>query len=683
MTDQQLLDAIGDAKGIYVREAQTHREGTAKSGGNVRSLRKLWLIAAIIALMLVLVGCVAYVLSLKDMKLGEHTVTKESHYGPGWEVIEETQITWERISLQGFSGSPNLQAAQEWYVVMEENEANTTTDEGIPDSYASYGCRTWEMVDKLNDILESHALKLVSPGLSTSRAQYEILWDALKIAPVCKAGEGMTTEYGSGGFSPEGAFHLWVDISFDDEEEKWIYPISVTFFYSPKGYFGNRYTSVQELESFQEWEYTLPDGNKVLIAMNEEKALIFADREDAFLSLLFDTRAGIDHMTKEMVEKIVSVFDFSVCPQSLTEAEMAGWKEKVDSLNAKELEEYNQWKTQYQESLRKEGYADWVKEYLGENNTVSADLGFAFLDIDANGSEELLIGRDGYVINILIERDGKIEQLSDAYYYMYPCEDHKFVGAMGLGAGKEYYCKSHSNGESMLDAHIRYVPGHPEGEFWLYDAVRWNQHEVISREVFDDILHSYIRLPLRFIPLWEYPLDVAAAPSETFYTAKPEDCENYENKVRIRLTDMEERWSRWAYDLRDLDGNGQAEMIWREDDRYFVYTIADGTMCSYGLTGDMVTICEGGYVETVFCYGPVNRTYRYYRIQGDKVELVEYLRYDVDADPENPWSYSEDRTGQDTSMKPLSERQFNAIRESYSPMELDMKPITEYPLSDP
>ena len=59
MTNQQLLDMIGDARGDYLVETQRYREGQPQ----VKRLngKRIWLIAAIVALMLLLVGCaVAY-----------------------------------------------------------------------------------------------------------------------------------------------------------------------------------------------------------------------------------------------------------------------------------------------------------------------------------------------------------------------------------------------------------------------------------------------------------------------------------------------------------------------------------------------------------------------------------------------------------------------------------------------
>lgn len=75
MTRMYLLDAIGDVRGDFLLEARQLREGRTKKG--LRPRRKLLLIAAVIALSLLLVGCaVAYVLQLRDLTLG--TISREN-----------------------------------------------------------------------------------------------------------------------------------------------------------------------------------------------------------------------------------------------------------------------------------------------------------------------------------------------------------------------------------------------------------------------------------------------------------------------------------------------------------------------------------------------------------------------------------------------------------------------------
>ena len=70
MTSMELLELLGSVKDQYILEARD--ESDAKR----IPCRKAALIAAVIALTLLLVGCaVVYVLSMQEIKLGEQTVT--------------------------------------------------------------------------------------------------------------------------------------------------------------------------------------------------------------------------------------------------------------------------------------------------------------------------------------------------------------------------------------------------------------------------------------------------------------------------------------------------------------------------------------------------------------------------------------------------------------------------------
>ena len=183
-------------------------------------------------------------------------------------------------------------------------------------------------------------------------------------------------------------------------------------------------------------------------------------------------------------------------------------------------------------------------------------------------------------------------------------------------------------------------------------------YENITKEEFDGIMNSFVRVPIEFLPLTEYPLGEKVTLEQPDAYLFAENYESYEEKIRIRLTDQKERWSRWAYDIRDLDDDGQAEMIWREDDRYFIYTMVNEQVCWYSMIYDgTVTICEDGIVQAVTHYGPENYTIRFYRLNRGRIELVDYLRYDVDVDPENPWFRSPDLTGQDITLEPISEKE--------------------------
>ena len=687
MNANEILDMIGDARGSYVWDAQQVRSGNRIRTGRSLPIKKMWLIAAIIAMLLMLAGCaVVYVLSLQDLKIGENTVVEEEHYGPNWVVIKETEITRDIIFLQGLSDSPNQLATREWrdYLNSYEIDISAVSSEehqAIPDNYISYGCYTQDMMNKLDEISDKYGLNLLGNRTYIDRDDLEIMFDALKISGVCVEKEYAHTEYGSGHFCPEGTFGLCVNISLSDEVFDWPYLVMADFYYSRLGYFDDISIAVCELDSFQEWEYILADGSKALLALSKEDALILVERENAFLSVHFDSHRGVDYMTPEMVEKIADLFDFSVSPQSLSEAEQAEHNAKFESMKEQKYQEILRSQAEYEDSLKKEGYIEWIEETLESSYYDPVDLMYAFADIDGNGVNDLLIGRDGYCTAIYWEVDGNTQQFANAATILYLCENQTICYVLMPGETNYFFTKV-DNGTSQGVAHVDYIPGHPEGEYRKYSMEVWNAYDNITKEEFDNIMNSYVRVPLTFLPLTDYPLKEEVVYQYKDYVAYSEQYETYSEMIRVRLTDKEERWPRWAYDIRDLNGDGTEEMVWREDDRCYVYTICDGQVASYKMVSDgSITPCEDGIVEAVYHYGPVNRTYRYYRLEENRAVLVEYLRYDVDADPKNPWFRSPDLTGQDITLEAISEAEAMSILASYEPLEMDMKPIAEYPFA--
>lgn len=667
MKANDILDMIGDAKGTYVWDAQQFRNITVTR--RRMPAKKMWLIAAVIALTLLLVGCaVAYVLRLQDMKIGQYSVTREERYGPNWRVIEEQEKTVEVISVQGFADSPNQQAVKEARDYLESIDEEAVSD--------------WEKKEQVARIAEKHGLKMLSDGISVPYDQSQILLDALEFSGVCIDRPYAQVEYWAGIFHPEGTFNLVVDIQPDGEEMEWPYVIHADFQYYRKGYFKYYYAAVENLDRFQEWEYTMSDGGTALLAMGEEDALILAQREDGYFCVRFDSRTGIDRMTRELMEQIADLFDFSIQPHTLTQAEMDGVRAEVEALEEAAQQESLRFHAEYEASFKKESFAAWVRQTLEKTTEEGArDLGYAFYDIDGNGVDDLLIGRDGYCTAIYWEVEGEATLFSNAAVWLYPCEN-QVIGYGVFPGDTDYYFSKADNGVHQGLSHIQYLPGHPEGEYRQYDLTQWGVYTHITEEEFDGIYNSYQRIPLTLQPLTEYPLEtpVTFQTRENGLVADAYANESYEEKIRYRLTSPEEQWPRWSYDIRDLNGDGQEELIWQEDDRFSVYTMFDGTVSRYSMVSDgSLTICQDGIVEAVYHYGPVNKAYRYYRLEADRAVLVDYLRYDEDADPDNPWFRSPDLTGQDTTLQPISHQEAMTILANYEPLEVDLKPIEAYP----
>ncbi len=79
--------------------------------------------------------------------------------------------------------------------------ANDNNELGIPNPYyIPYGCYSWDMVDKLDEIVQKYDLKLLSPDVGCQYYESSVLFSSLGIDGVFHG----DVEYLSGYFYPEG-----------------------------------------------------------------------------------------------------------------------------------------------------------------------------------------------------------------------------------------------------------------------------------------------------------------------------------------------------------------------------------------------------------------------------------------------------------------------------------------------
>ena len=90
-------------------------------------------------------------------------------------------------------------------------------------------------------------------------------------------------------------------------------------------------------------------------------------------------------------------------------------------------------------------------------------------------------------------------------------------------------------------------------------------------------------------------------------------------------------------------------------------------------------ICNDGIVELVQNLPCGNRVHCYYRYEMGSGVMVDYLRYDGQKDPDNPWFRSSDASGLDISLEPITQAEFYTCRNTYAPVEPDLKPLTDFP----
>lgn len=308
------------------------------------SIRRPFLIAAIIALALLLVGCaVVYVLSMREIKLGEQTVTFDIFdYDPKTGEVHEGQesVQQQILTLAGLSGTPASNAAKEWYEFTETYDPDGEIKKAVwgnepefPEEYYTYHLYTQDMKDKLDEILDKYDLKLQGKRIEFQTPK--LLFQALGIENVLNPGADARMNVGSADYYENGELSLNFDITIPDEEKTQGY-----LYYLPKDCFIPD-TAVLTEGQWEEWNYTTAAGDEVLIIRAEESASawFFCDtgrytasmRLDIIRDMYEETVDGVpvakfELMTKEQLEQVADSIDFSLEPKLIE-----GWEALSDN----------------------------------------------------------------------------------------------------------------------------------------------------------------------------------------------------------------------------------------------------------------------------------------------------------------------------------------------------------------
>ena len=682
MNANEILDMIGDAKGTYLWETQKYRDGTA----GAKPLPRLWLVAAVIGLMLLLVGCtVAYVLRLQDLKVAEYRPTTPTVYDENGDVISlPTLAPRTQITLQG----ANQEALAEWNSFCQDYDpdgaivtANDNNELGIPNRYyIPYGCYSWEMVNKLDEIVQKYDLKLLSPDVGCQSYESSVLFSSLGIDGVFHG----DVEYLSGYFYPEGTFKI--ELLFRPDTDQWPYKDnSASYYYSVKEYFDPVYYEVADLENCTQWNYTRSDGRTVLLVMNDEQARIITDLQDALVTVSFASSkwdGGTKvQMTQSALEQISEQFDFSIQPHP---ADMT----KVDTLMEAAQAAYEAERAAAAENLYTKGYEQYIQQKLekaaAHSTRMRDGLFYALCDLNGDGVMELLSGGKASLWEILSMRDGKSYQYADcekisslAALQFTVCENHvlELERIRDNSAEIWYYFRAEAEG-------LTYLEGLEKNEDTWYSLpvspTEGPDAEVrteITEQQAQTIIASYV--PLETQPQWQQ-MKRYGEPVKPIPWTDP-----YAIYIAEALEWLEDA-GKLTYTLMDLNGDGIQELIARDtwtiragstEPVYAlsVHTIVDGKLVIVQGSHGMTDVCEGG----ILMYGEEDGThYEFYRMKGTELELIEMIyqdriqKYWVRAvEGENPQSSN------------CSEETARSYIAQYRPIELNMKPFSEYPFS--
>ena len=334
-------------------EIPTKAEKTEKKTNTRKLTRRPFLVAAIIAMMLLLVGCaIVYVLSMKEIHIGQQQTYQDvfeydPDTGEAIAYIGQETVTEEVLTLAGIQGSRNYLAAQEWFTFKQEYDPNHSIimqlqSEGrvpeFPAEYAAYNIYTQEMRDKLDEIVKKYDLKLI--GQTVPFRTEELVCKALGLEDIIVPGSDATMELDYAGYQECGNLNMDFRVTIPGDAKYADQKTSCHVYYMHKDAFTEDVIALGEMESWEEWNYTTASGEEVLIFRSPEdwRGYIFCDMPNYTVTLRYtfihelygndaDGNMYVDReiMTDQQIERLADTIDFSIEPQLIDD-----WENLID-----------------------------------------------------------------------------------------------------------------------------------------------------------------------------------------------------------------------------------------------------------------------------------------------------------------------------------------------------------------
>lgn len=326
MKGKNLLIGLNHISQKYIDEA----ENETLSKSSVRKyLRRPLLVAAVIALSLMLVGCgVVYVLKMQNMKIGEQEVTydvfdHDPDSGEAVAYVGKETATQQVLTLTGLKGTPGYQATQEWFefkkaydpdfAIMEAAEENPIE---YPEEYDGYYPYTQEMIDKIDEITEKYHLRLMGKGASLHGGR--LFYEESGVESLLVPGSKAEVSVESASIYDGGSMHIILFfMDMPEEEGQWPCRMTNSLFYSKKDCFNPYYTmEIGNEDNWKEWNYTTASGQDVLLLLSDGMGWIICDRADATIAIRILTNGEYhsEEITDRQFERIADSFDFSMEP---------------------------------------------------------------------------------------------------------------------------------------------------------------------------------------------------------------------------------------------------------------------------------------------------------------------------------------------------------------------------------
>lgn len=417
MNGQNLLMGLSYIDRKFIEESEM--DAMPKQGR--RPLRRPLLVAAIVALMLLLVGCaVVHIMRMQDLHIGGHTVIHQEADKP-----ETTEIQLEVLSLQGMKDTPAYLANQEWLLFTESYVPEGGDYWESEEAYWAYSVLDQTMVDKVDELCGKYGLKVIGKPWHEHQDCNQFL-KLVGIDGLLKNDSDALLHIPQGRFFEGGSFTAYGDIALSDGET----PAYITYQYVCKDVFYDVFAYVDP-DTVTEQNYTTANGSAVLLLEGENSGIIMADCEDHFITIDVALTDGIS------LEAVADQFDFTIQASNLDASAAAEREQASIAASSAGIDPDRFHRATYGEFIQDYLDADQECLMMGWDPSEIPEREYAFHDLDGDGKKDLLIFYDGLIGTVVGWKDGKTHEGKS--YGIILCEDNVLVEKSAYSAVETRY----------------------------------------------------------------------------------------------------------------------------------------------------------------------------------------------------------------------------------------------------
>lgn len=560
MTSMQLFQNFSGVDEVWL--AQAAKLQTRPVAGKKAMPKHRLLIALIAILALVLAGCVAAIIGLRQRRVGQLTGTVYKDAAGNW--IEPTEATRDIIALVGYEGTDNYRATLQWRDFVESY--TPSFGQPWPENLATlYGCFDETMRDKLLEILEQYHLSALPEEICFGSWDEAYVLDLLGISGVVKADRVVWSQCLNGCLFPNGTFSMDIDTVLPD----WDTTVSISVICCPADTFYP--LTVSPENGMEQWSCTTADGMPVVMALGDKMALLFCQKPDSYMTAvvhfnLFGSSAA-QKPTRTIVEALADAIDFTMQPRPLSDPQGV-------RAHLKQTGQAHYAEQEAQNTLPE--YASFSDYLKGNYTNFTEDMVYTCLSLD-DGTEALLIGGgDGWFDRIRIQKDGQVTE--SRWMQIALCSNDELVTQSGTATVEKHFYYKRS---ALADENAQPLEGlgydHVSRE-WVRPSENWGEDDSpIPEDEAQAIRGRHPMAEVETAPLWTFPLEDGISFGqwlrENHPTLTGAARENLllEKAKEIRASTLQKPNPELQvpyYCLADLDGDGQRELLTSRDGVY-------------------------------------------------------------------------------------------------------------------